>query len=422
MEVPWFDERGVPKGEGGRAKALLQRTVVVDLDCEYTRKAVLDAFRRDSWRSEVGVSWRVADLSAGGGEEREIGRGVSKPDLYWGEYERIDWESVGFGEVVANCYCIRKGLIRKAQLALATAKWKSKHPDSVLARSVPETHVFELYDIEYFDEVLIADVPELREMKPEDVWILKPNITNQGLGVRVFNDLGTLRDILSSEEAWNLREWVVQRYVRHPLVVDSRKFHVRVYVLCVGALEVYVYEDMLALFAPEAYDLGDLGNLGAHLTNTCAAGRLGGVDLEQKEEESRIVKMVEEVGSEAEVGEAKAKIREVVAECLAAVSAEVTSFMPMPNCFELFGFDFLIDREWGVWLLEANAEPDFVQTGHRLRNALIGKMMGDAAEIVTAAALPLPAPRGRRGRRGKWSKVFEKKVAGTGGGVGFQVT
>jgi Tubulin-tyrosine ligase family len=47
-------------------------------------------------------------------------------------------------------------------------------------------------------------------------------------------------------------------------------------------------------------------------------------------------------------------------ECLEAVSHELT-FFPLPRCFELFGFDLMVDEDWRVWLLEANAEPDFGQ-------------------------------------------------------------
>ena len=38
-------------------------------------------------------------------------------------------------------------------------------------------------------------------------------------------------------------------------------------------------------------------------------------------------------------------------ECLQAVSSEL-SFFTLPNCFELFGFDLLLDEEWHLWLLE----------------------------------------------------------------------
>ena len=34
-----------------------------------------------------------------------------------------------------------------------------------------------------------------------------------------------------------------------------------------------------------------------------------------------------------------------------AISSELT-FFTLPNCFELFGFDLLVDASWNVWLLE----------------------------------------------------------------------
>ncbi|QDZ20185.1 tubulin--tyrosine ligase [Chloropicon primus] len=414
----WWDERGVRGVEGRRG-----RVAVVDLDCEYTRRAVVEAFEG----LEEG-GWVVRVTEPREGEEGEEGEEEVTPvrgaHVYWGEYERIDWDSVGAGDVVANCYCIRKGLIRKAQLALGVSKWRSKRPGSLLARCVPETHVFELYDIEYFDEVLIADVPELRDIKPEDVWILKPNITNQALGVTVFNDLDTLRSVLSSDEAWNLREWVVQRYVDRPLLVGGKKFHVRVYVLAVGAapMTVYVHDDMLALFAAETYrhaggsgSVRELSDLGAHLTNTCRVASDGSMT---EGEESGFVKLFDEIRDEIRVEGAKEGIRKVVGECFEAVSSDL-SFMPLPNCFELFGFDFMLDEDWGLWLLEANAEPDFKQTGGRLN-----RIIGDAIKgVYDKAVAPLTgAARGTGNYDGtKWRKVYEKMVVSGSEAVGFQV-
>ena len=49
-----------------------------------------------------------------------------------------------------------------------------------------------------------------------------------------------------------------------------------------------------------------------------------------------------------------------VGECLECVSGEL-DFFTLPNCWEHFGFDLLVDASWHVWLLEANAEPDFRQ-------------------------------------------------------------
>lgn len=41
-------------------------------------------------------------------------------------------------------------------------------------------------------------------------------------------------------------------------------------------------------------------------------------------------------------------------ECLEAVSGEL-SFFTLPTCFELFGFDLVVDEAWHVWLLEVRA-------------------------------------------------------------------
>lgn len=48
-------------------------------------------------------------------------------------------------------------------------------------------------------------------------------------------------------------------------------------------------------------------------------------------------------------------------ECIDAVSGELT-FFTLPNCFELFGFDLMVDDQWHVWLLEVSA-----LSGRRLR-------------------------------------------------------
>ncbi len=67
------------------------------------------------------------------------------------------------GEQHACCYCFRKGLIRKAHLCHNTKKWAAKHPGGWLAKSVPESFIFELDDIDYIEEAL-CDVPEVCTM------------------------------------------------------------------------------------------------------------------------------------------------------------------------------------------------------------------------------------------------------------------
>jgi len=82
----------------------------------------------------------------------------------------------------------------------------------------------------------------------------------------------------SEDETLDLREWVIQEYIDNPLQLEAykkRKFHLRVYVLAVGDLKVYVYEDILALFCMDSYTTGCTGlatnskEMKSHITNTC---------------------------------------------------------------------------------------------------------------------------------------------------------
>lgn len=79
------------------------------------------------------------------------------------------------------------------------------------------------------------------------IWIAKPSITNQGHSICIFDRVSTLAKAV--EEAYELREWVIQEYIHPPLLVHGRKFHLRVYALCIGSLKAYIYNDILLLQA-----------------------------------------------------------------------------------------------------------------------------------------------------------------------------
>lgn len=54
--------------------------------------------------------------------------------------------------------------------------------------------------------------------------------------------------------------WVLQRYVARPLLLNSRKFHLRVMILAVGDLSVFVHDNAVALFASDDYAPNDLSD------------------------------------------------------------------------------------------------------------------------------------------------------------------
>lgn len=317
----------------------------------------------------------------------------------------LPYESIDFTHVLehpttslANSYIIRKALIRKHYLHNTVTSWWSKHPnDTDLKGHVPLTVAFEVDYAEFLDEAL-AECWELHESfakEEPEWWVLKPGMSDQGQGIRLFSSESELQAIFEEWEGderddedeaetppningqdvigagtmtSQLRHFIAQRYIHPPLLLKDHgncKFHIRCYVLAVGALRTYVYKDMLALFAPEAYTPPTIDSLNPriHLTNTCLQGgsREGTVlpfwDLSNNSGTSPALAQDWKESVFDQICAATGTLFE------AAAREQMIHFQTLENAFEVFGVDWMVDAKGSAWLLEVNAFPDFRQSG-----------------------------------------------------------
>jgi hypothetical protein len=345
-------------------------------------------------------------------------------------YETIDFEFAASHprSCLINSYMIRKALIRKHYLSTTVDHWVAKNPNSILKKHVKRSEAFEVDYAEFLDDALIEafDLREsmdrnasLEDPDEREWWILKPGMSDRGQGIKLFSTMEELQSIFDRWEAdqpdsddedeeegdgpaasaggdyittSHLRHFVAQPYIHPPLLLDgdNRKFHIRTYVLCSGSLTVHVYRHMLALFAAKAYAPPPrdptTADIETFLTNTCLQS--------SPDQQTNMVRRFWDLNLPA--GQLEAifeQICGVTGEVFeAAARAMPIHFQTMPNAFEVFGLDFLVDASGGVWLLEVNAFPDFKQTG------------GDLSEVV----------------RDFWEGVMRCAVApffGVGGGL-----
>ncbi len=252
-----------------------------------------------------------------------------------------------------------------------------------------------------------------------DAEAFKHNISSKESGDDTVSSANTIlpsskNNIITSQ----LRHFVAQKYITQPLLfpnlahLSNHKFHVRTYVVAVGSLKVYVYRPMLALFAPKAYkalerasgsEKSDVGNgLRAHLTNTCLSDgneRKDRVKLfwDLPDELPSVIYANMEKDRDTNDPDAISKCRvdwkEESFTQICAITSSIFEtaaremmvyFQTMPNAFEIFGVDFLLDRTGHAWLLEVNAFPDFKQTGEDLKGVIAGLFEG----VVDVAVKP----------------------------------
>jgi hypothetical protein len=211
--------------------------------------------------SSAELGGRLAAAHAGGSDGAADG-GECIPNVQFVPYKKTAWAALMKGQVVANHYYMRSGLVRKAELATTLLPH--------LRACHPETYVTELVDAAKRDEfaellVSLADRGGL--------WLLKAGDSSNATDMYLF-DRGKVGRICGLMLQTPRTSWLVQSYIHRPLLVKGRKFHIRATVLAVGRLKVYLHRHAIALLASRQYSLDDLDDLRVHASNHSVAERL----------------------------------------------------------------------------------------------------------------------------------------------------
>jgi tubulin polyglutamylase TTLL6/13 len=198
---------------------------------------------------------------------------------------------------------------------------------------------------------------------------VKPEALSQGKGIYILkkNELNQLKNC---EE-----HMVVQKYIKSPYLIDDFKFDLRIYVLVTNVypLRIFLYEDGLARFASEKYRTKAFNNPFIHLTNYAINKDNANYTTDKQEEATIGMKRgLKSVYSQMaqdgfDVAGIKLKISDMIVKTLISIQPDLVHHYrtSQPNdifnnmCFEILGFDVLIDSEGEPWLLEVNHAPSF---------------------------------------------------------------
>ncbi|XP_074724545.1 tubulin polyglutamylase TTLL5 isoform X8 [Strix uralensis] len=200
--------------------------------------------------------------------------------------------------------------------------------------------------------------------KDRGPWIVKPVASSRGRGVYLINNPNQI--VLED----NI---LVSRYISNPLLIDDFKFDVRLYVLVTSydPLVIYLYEEGLARFATVRYDQAskNIKNQFMHLTNYSVNKKSGDYvscddpeveDYGNKWSMSAMLRYLKQEGRDTAALMANVEdliIKTVVSAELTIATACKTFLSHRGSCFELYGFDVLIDDTLKPWLLEVNLSP-----------------------------------------------------------------
>lgn len=265
-------------------------------------------------------------------------------------------------------------IARKAELAMNLEVMRQKFPEE-----------YSFFPVTY---VIPRDLPLLREQfsittgKSKSVFIVKPAGGSQGKGIFITRTLKEVEDLSSVH--------VCQRYIANPLLIENKKFDLRIYILITSCnpLRVYMFKDGLVRLCTEDYSRPkdiNLHNKFMHLSNYSInkmSENFDGVANENGESGSKrsvrwLLAWIENIKGKCIADKlwdhiGKICLRTIIS-ILPTLLREYKTTFPDYNfnseandqeslgskSFAILGFDILVDSDFQPHLIEVNHLPSF---------------------------------------------------------------
>ncbi|CAG9462837.1 unnamed protein product [Pedinophyceae sp. YPF-701] len=200
------------------------------------------------------------------------------------------------------------------------------------------------------------------------VWIVKPGAMNRGRGIELADSMEKIKAIVASGPAGST--WVVQKYIERPLLVGGRKFDIRAFALVTPDGGLKMFEDAYVRTSSSAYNLAELGDLAAHLTNDAVQKSHGTYGAHEDHNKLSLEELDEKTGGRHNiVHKFKTEMRQIVADVFGGVAQKFNT-SNFQWTFELFGLDFMLDDRGQVYLIEINTSPALFLHGSKLTKML----------------------------------------------------
>ncbi|KAG3110768.1 putative tubulin polyglutamylase [Phytophthora idaei] len=314
-------------------------------------------------------------------------------DFYWADreyiYELLDTVHLENSQRV-NHYrngrelCRKDLLIKNLKRAKRQMDKKARSEDATLSELDMVLGSYDFFPVTYIlpGEYAIF-VEEFK--RNQGVWIMKPIGKAQGKGIFLFTKLSQISDWRTDfrwrPENQQVETYVVQRYISSPYLVGGKKFDLRLYALVSSffPLEIYLFRGGFARFTNSRYsnNHSDIANSFIHLTNVAVQKTSENYNKQHGGKwDLRNLKlyMMSKHGPER-INKLFYEIQLVIIKSLLSVEKII---MNDKHCFELYGYDIMIDENLKPWLLEVNASPSLsanTSSDYQLKCGMLNDML-----------------------------------------------
>lgn len=186
--------------------------------------------------------------------------------------------------------------------------------------------------------------------------------------------------------AKELREIVVQKYIVNPLLIDGRKFDIRAYMIVVCMKPYLVlYQPGYVRMSLNPYTTENFAkDKITHLTNNSVQKNHPNYKELKEKSIISIESLVENIISMGKLQskeEYTVKVDKKIQEIMTLIFTVIKDKLDRKfGCFELFGFDFLLDDNLNPYLIEINTNPA-IYTDTQVQKDLLPKLVEDIVKM-----------------------------------------
>ena len=263
----------------------------------------------------------------------------------------------------------------------------------------------------------------------KNLWVLKASNLNRGQCIRLVdskeklheiikdwsqginlknNNKGTTENniqfVLNSEsnqtkneeipmsDTYITEKIIVQKYIEKPLCYYGRKCDMRIWVMLTQGLKVFVYKEGHLKTCSEKYDINNQKDAFVHITNYSFQKHC--LNFQKFELGNEVPFYDFQKYLDKEFKDSKIDVKKhIMAQVKYIVGLTMKSVKEKINannrnfCFEIFGYDFMMDINCNVYLLEINTNPGLEISSPWIK-AIVPRMVDDALRLTIDEVFP----------------------------------
>lgn len=194
----------------------------------------------------------------------------------------------------------------------------------------------------------------------KNIWIVKPENENRGRGIEIVT---SWKDLISHIMLSKGERIIIQKYIERPLLFNGRKFDIRVLGLIDADKNFYLYKPCYLRTSSDDYSLTKMNKF-IHLTNNCYQMHSQNYENHEKGNQLPYSVFLEYLDQhyakrypDLDKGHLMQRMIDLMIDChLSAINVLDPRRRPGFK-FEIVGFDFILDEDLRVWLIEVNTCP-----------------------------------------------------------------